>query len=68
MLIDLRKNKEPRNYVERRNSMRRMLGAMSEGQLRDFAARHSISLSSDDKHGMVIEAMSQYASWAGDVS
>ena len=68
MLIDLRKNKEPQSYVERRNSMRRMLGSMSEGQLRDFAARHSISLSSEDKHGMVIEAMSQYASWAGDVS
>ena len=70
MLIDIRKNKEPRNqsYVERRNSMRRMLGAMSEGQLRDFAARHSISLTSDDRQGMVIEAMSQYASWAGEVS
>ena len=70
MLIDLRKNKEPqsKSYVERRNSMRRILGAMSERQLMDFAARHSISLSSDDKHGMVIEAMSQYASWAGDVS
>ena len=70
MLIDIRKNKEPQSqsYVERRNSMRRMLGAMSERQLMDFAARHSISLSSDDRQGMVIEAMSQYASWAGDVS
>ena len=70
MLIDLRKNKEPRNqsYVERRNSMRRMLGAMSAQQLRDFAARHSISLFSDDRQGMVIDMIGQYSSWAGDVA
>lgn len=69
MLIDLRKKRRSRpDYVAERNAMRQVLGAMSAQQLRDFAARHSISLFSDDRQGMVIDMIGQYSSWAGDVA